>query len=188
MMTRLPVNARSECVAPSTRPVGGVVESMRMFHAACAASQRPGLSPTRGSGDGAVAETIGSTGFGITAGAGGGGGGGGGVPRPAAGAAAGAGAASGGAAAPVGAGGVGVGDGVAEGVGAAGAAAGAAAGGRGVVAGGDAVLSAVLHANHPTASAATNSACLFFIACDPPASHASARSRCLDPRTHPRRT
>src|SRR5262245_36579891 len=80
MMTRLPVNARSECVAPNTRPVGGVVESMRMFHAACAASQRPGLRPTRGSGDGAVVETIGSTGFGITAG--GGGGGGGGVPRP----------------------------------------------------------------------------------------------------------
>src|SRR5206468_8507416 len=62
----------------------GVVESIRMFHAACAASQRPGRSPTRGSGDGAVADTIGSTGFGITAG--GGGGGGGGVPRPPAGA------------------------------------------------------------------------------------------------------
>src|SRR5262245_33544659 len=188
MMTRLPVNARSECVAPSTRPVGGVVESMRMFHEACAASQRPGLSPTRGSGDGAVAETIGSTGFGITAGAGGGGGGGGVLP-----AAAGApacpalveGAAGGG----VGAGAAGVGDGAAEGgCGVAGAAAGAAAGGRGVVAGGDAVLSAVLHANHPTASAATNSACVFFIACDPPASRASARSRCLDRRTHPRRT
>src|SRR5437867_488129 len=81
MIARLPVNARSECVAPSTLPVGGVVESMRMFHAACAASQRPGRSPTRGSGVGAVADTIGSTGFGITAG--GGGGGGGGVPRPA---------------------------------------------------------------------------------------------------------
>src|SRR5262245_22708948 len=80
MMTRLPVNARSECVAPSTLPVGGVVDSMRMFQAACAASQRPGLRPTRGSGDGVVAETIGSTGLGITAG--GGGGGGGGVPRP----------------------------------------------------------------------------------------------------------
>src|SRR5436309_10536055 len=79
-MTRLPENARSECVAPSVRPFGGVVESMRMFHAACAASQRPALSPTRGSGDGVVPDTIGSTGFGITAG--GGGGGGGGVPRP----------------------------------------------------------------------------------------------------------
>src|SRR3954465_13309154 len=54
---------------------------MRMFQAAWAASQRPGLRPTRGSGEGAVAETIGVTGFGITAGGGGGGGGGG--PRPA---------------------------------------------------------------------------------------------------------
>src|SRR5438094_9556122 len=81
MITRLPVNARSECVAPSTFPFGGVVESMRMFHAACAASQRPAFRPTRGSGVGAVAETIGVTGGGITAG--GGGGGGGGLPRPA---------------------------------------------------------------------------------------------------------
>src|SRR5437660_10398886 len=81
MIARLPVNARSECVAPSTFPFGGVVESMRMFHAACAASQRPGLRPTRGSGVGAVSDTIGVTGAGITAG--GGGGGGGGVPRPA---------------------------------------------------------------------------------------------------------
>src|SRR5437868_15420969 len=80
MIARLPVNARSECVAPSTFPFGGVVESMRMFHAACAASQRPGRRPTRGSGDGAVADTIGAIGGGITAG--GGGGGGGGVPRP----------------------------------------------------------------------------------------------------------
>src|SRR5262245_55576815 len=105
MMTRLPVNAMSECVAPSTRPVGGVVESMRMFHAACAASQRPGLSPTRGSGDGVVAEMIGSTGFGITAGGGGGGGGGGAAPRPAfdAGAGAGDGAAADGAGAGAGA-------------------------------------------------------------------------------------
>ena len=50
-----------------------------MFHAACAASHRPGRNPTRGSGVGAVAETIGATGGGITAG----GGGGGGFPRPA---------------------------------------------------------------------------------------------------------
>src|SRR5215510_52818 len=77
-MTRLPENARSECVAPRVFPFGGVVDSMRMFHAACAASQRPGRSPTRGSGDGAVADTIGVTGGGITAGGGGGGGGGGG--------------------------------------------------------------------------------------------------------------
>src|SRR5437660_10076432 len=80
MIAYLPENARSECVAPSVLPVGGVVEIMRMFQAACPASQRPGLSPTRGSGVGAVVETIGSTGFGMTAG--GGGGGGGGVPRP----------------------------------------------------------------------------------------------------------
>src|SRR5215510_12393942 len=79
-MTRLPEKARSECVAPSVLPFGGVVESMRMFHAACAASQRPALNPTRGSGAGVVADTIGVTGAGITAG--GGGGGGGGLPRP----------------------------------------------------------------------------------------------------------
>src|SRR5262245_66354935 len=79
-MTYLPVNARSECVAPSTRPFGGVVDIIRMFHAAWAASQRPALRPTRGSGDGAVADTMGATGGGRTAGAGGGGGGG--VPRP----------------------------------------------------------------------------------------------------------
>src|SRR4029453_18102311 len=84
-MTYLPVNARSECVAPSTRPLGGVVDSIRMFHAAWAASQRPALRPTRGSGVGAVADTMGATGGGMTAGAGGGGGGG--VPRPPAGAA-----------------------------------------------------------------------------------------------------
>src|SRR5262249_55839989 len=113
-MTRLPENARSECVAPSVFPFGGVVESMRMFQAACAASQRPAFSPTRGSGAGAVAETIGATGGGITAG--GGGGGGGGVPRPAgAGGAIVSGAADGAAAAGgVAAGGVAVGGGAAD--------------------------------------------------------------------------
>src|SRR5262245_25408761 len=186
MMTRLPVNARSECVAPSTRPVGGVVESMRMFQAACAASQRPGLSPTRGSGDGAVVETIGSTGFGITAG-GGGGGGGGGVPRPGA-AAAGPAPADGAAGAGEAAGVDGAADGVAGGGAADGAGvAGAAAGGLGV-AGGEAVWSAVLHANHPNASATTNSAYVFLIASDPPASRACVRFRSLDPRTRPTRT
>src|SRR5581483_8821796 len=80
-MAYLPANARSECVDPSVLPVGGVVEIMRMFQAACPASQRPGFNPTRGSGVGAVSDTIGVTGLGITAG--GGGGGGGGVPRPA---------------------------------------------------------------------------------------------------------
>src|SRR6476469_9147291 len=125
MIARLPLNARSECVAPSTFPVGGVVESMRMFQAACPASHRPGLSPTRGSGLGVVAETIGVTGFGITAG--GGEGGGGGVPRPAdagsAGAGAGGAGAAGGAAAAAG--------------GAAGCAATAGAGAAGAGGGGD---------------------------------------------------
>src|SRR6516225_549110 len=46
---------------------------MRMFQAACPASHRPGLRPTRGSGLGAVIETMGVTGGGITAGGGGGG-------------------------------------------------------------------------------------------------------------------
>ena len=59
---------------------GGVVDTRRMFHAAWAASQRPGARPTRGSGLGAVADTIGVTGGGMTAG--GGVGGGGGLPRP----------------------------------------------------------------------------------------------------------
>src|SRR5438876_8237653 len=44
-----------------------------MFQAAWPASQRPGARPTRGSGLGAVVETIGVTGGGITAGGGGGG-------------------------------------------------------------------------------------------------------------------
>src|SRR6187455_118884 len=79
-MAYLPENARSECVAPSDFPVGGVVDTMFMFHAACAASHHPAFRPTRGSGEGGVPEMIGSAGFGITVG--GGGGGGGGVPRP----------------------------------------------------------------------------------------------------------
>src|ERR671936_3060561 len=79
-MAYLALNARSELVTPRNFSVGGVVEIILMFHAACAASHRPGFRPTRGSGLGAVAETIGVTGAGMTAG--GGGGGGGGVPRP----------------------------------------------------------------------------------------------------------
>src|SRR5262245_53100616 len=79
-MTYLPVNAKSELVMPLNFSDGGVVDSRRMFHAACAASHRPAARPTRGSGLGALSETIGVTGAGITAG--GGGGGGGGVPRP----------------------------------------------------------------------------------------------------------
>src|SRR5499427_9220983 len=72
-MTYFPAKARSECVAPADDGLGGVVEIMRKFHAACAASQRPGARPTRGSGFGGVIETIGVTGGGITAGGGGGG-------------------------------------------------------------------------------------------------------------------
>src|SRR5215213_9377626 len=72
-MTRLPVNARSECVEPSVLPCGGDVESSRMFHAACSASHRPALRVGRGSGVGAVADTTGVTGFGIVAGGGSGG-------------------------------------------------------------------------------------------------------------------
>src|SRR5215470_11402255 len=72
-MTYFPVKARSECVAPADDALGGVVEIMRMFHAACPASQRPAARPTRGSGFGGVIETIGVTGGGITAGGGGGG-------------------------------------------------------------------------------------------------------------------
>src|SRR5262247_672831 len=72
-MTYFPVKARSECVAPADAALGGVVEIMRMFQAACAASHRPAARPTRGSGFGGVIETIGVTGGGITAGGGGGG-------------------------------------------------------------------------------------------------------------------
>src|SRR5437773_12399651 len=72
-MAYFPVKAKSECVAPADDALGGVVEIIRMFHAACAASQRPGARPTRGSGFGAVIETVGVTGGGITAGGGGGG-------------------------------------------------------------------------------------------------------------------
>src|SRR6266508_5215899 len=126
---------------------------MRMFHAAWAASQRPAFSPTRGSGVGAVAETIGSTGRGMTGG--GGGGGGGGVPRPPppavappAGISGEAGVAAAGAAA---AGGVLVG-GAAAGAGVPGVAAGG--GVLGAAAGGAAVLAELAHAATPRAPAA----------------------------------
>src|SRR6185436_17147709 len=72
-MAYLPLKARSECVAPAEASLGGVVEIMRIFQAACPASQRPGARPIRGSGFGAVIETSGVTGGGITAGGGGGG-------------------------------------------------------------------------------------------------------------------
>src|SRR5437867_4312640 len=72
-MTYFPVNASSDWVAPADDALGGVVEMMLMFHAACAAPKRPGARPTRGSGFGGVIETIGVTGAGITSGGGGGG-------------------------------------------------------------------------------------------------------------------
>ena len=84
-MAYLPVNARSECVAPSEPFGGGVVETIRMFHSAMPASHMPALRPMRGSGVGIVAEMIGAGGAGITAGIGSGGGGGGPAgapPRP----------------------------------------------------------------------------------------------------------
>src|SRR5215831_14557464 len=72
-MAYLPEKARSEWTAPADASLGGVVEIIRMFQAAWPASQRPAARPTRGSGAGAVIETIGVTGGGITAGGGGGG-------------------------------------------------------------------------------------------------------------------
>src|SRR5436190_10143012 len=169
MIARLPVNARSECVAPSTLPVGGVVEIMRMFQPACAASQRPALSPTRGSGDGVVAEMIGSTGFGMTAG--GGGGGGGGVPRPPLA----AGAAAGGVAAPAAAGAAAAGAGVDEAGGGVAARGGgddgggvdgaAAAGVAGADEGGFDAVFELAHAYTPTANAASR---ISFLMNNPP--------------------
>src|SRR5262249_5642773 len=197
-MTRLPENARSECVAPSVRPFGGVVESMRMFQGAWAACQRPGFNPTRGSGFGAVAETIGATGGGITAG--GGGGGGGGVPRPAgAGGAivsgAAEGVAAGGAGATAGAGAAAAG---AAGAGAGAGAAAAAGGALGAAAGGDAFAVVVdfAHPGTPTAAAAIASAAsrplinhiLVVLIGGSPAFRASCRSRSTDRRTRPTRT
>src|SRR5262245_61746841 len=202
-MTYLPVNARSECVAPSTRPFGGVVDSIRMFHAACAASQRPALRPTRGSGDGAVADTMGATGGGMTAGAGGGGGGG--VPRPPAGPMPPAGAAADGSlggvaaaagvAAPAGGGGVTAGGGVAAGggvtagggvVAAGGVGCGAAAGGvLGATAGG-AVFEEPAHAATPNALPASrnasNNATIHLMGVLPPASCSFDRSRWIGRR------
>src|SRR5712692_9489618 len=151
MIAYLPANARSECVAPSTFPLGGVVEIMRMFHAAWPASQRPALSPTRGSGVGAVIETIGATGRGMTAG--GGGGGGGGVPRPprpppaSAASAGGAGAASPGAVATGGAAGGVLGGGDAAGGGV-----------LGIAAGGAAFVDELAHAATPNAPPASTTA------------------------------
>jgi hypothetical protein len=79
-MAYLPVKARSELVTPTNFSAGGVVDTIFMFQAACAAVHCPAASPTRRSGAGAVADTTGVTGGGMTLG--GGGVGGGGVPRP----------------------------------------------------------------------------------------------------------
>src|SRR3982751_3109503 len=71
--------------SPSDFSLGAVAEMRRMFQAACPAFHQPALRPTRGSGVGAVPETIGSAGFGIDFGGIGGGGGGGGrgwAPSP----------------------------------------------------------------------------------------------------------
>ena len=88
--------SRSRCSCPGSRscprtrdpsasrrapgPVGGVVESMRMFHAACAGIPAPGLESDARIGRRRGRRDDGRHGGGITAG--GGGGGGGGVPRP----------------------------------------------------------------------------------------------------------
>ena len=79
-MAYLPEKARSELVTPTNFSAGGVVDTIFMFQAACAAVHCPAASPTRRSGVGAVADTMGVTGGGMTLG--GGGVGGGGVPRP----------------------------------------------------------------------------------------------------------
>ena len=180
-----------------------------MFHAACAASQRPAFSPTRGSGAGAVGDTTGATGAGITAGGGGGGGGGVRPPLPLAPSPAdGVEAVSGGAAgAPAG----GPDDDVddvddvdavdaVDAAGVAGGAAGAAAaagGAAAVVAGSGALFPELAHAGMPNAAAADRAAAsrplikstrMFFIGGGSPASRSSARSQWTDRRTRPTRT
>src|SRR5512146_1661142 len=53
-MTSVPMNARSEFVTPTNPSGGGVCDTSLRFQIASAASWSPALSPTRGSGDGAV--------------------------------------------------------------------------------------------------------------------------------------
>src|SRR5436190_19871920 len=182
---------------------------MRMFHAACAASQRPAFSPTRGSGAGAVGDTTGATGAGITAGGGGGGGGGVRPPLPLAPSPAGGVEAVSGGAAGAPAGGpdddvddvddVDAVDAV-DAAGVAGGAAGAAAaagGAAAVVAGSGALFPELAHAGMPNAAAADRAAAsrplikstrMFFIGGGSPASRSSARSQWTDRRTRPTRT
>src|SRR6188508_2083861 len=57
-MAYLPLNARSELVTPWNWDDGGVCESTRRFQAASPASVRPARRPTRGSGEGGVAEVV----------------------------------------------------------------------------------------------------------------------------------
>src|SRR4051812_27226417 len=167
--------------SPSDFSLGAVAEIRRMFHAAWPAFHHPPLRPPRGSGLGAVPDTIGSTGFGIVFG--GGGDGGGGVPRPPRPAFAGAplaGAAAAGSAA-------GVAAGCAAGVAAAG---GCAAGGGVVVAGvavGDTAGGAAGFEDPPHAAissasvpAANNPVNRFINLC-PPACASSRRSRLTGP-------
>ncbi|PYR42611.1 MAG: hypothetical protein DMF93_05425 [Acidobacteria bacterium] len=139
-----------------------------------------------------MAETIGVTGGGITAG--GGGGGGGGLPRPAgAGGAIVSGAADGAAAAGVAAGAPAAGGAAAGG--GAGAAAGAALGGAAGAAGADAFVLELAHAGTASAAAPTHAATsrpsinhgLIVLISGSPAFRASDRSRSTDRRTHPTR-
>src|SRR5688500_18480932 len=52
------MKARSEFVTPTNFSDGGVVETLRMFHAASAASMRPARRPMRGSGLGGSADIV----------------------------------------------------------------------------------------------------------------------------------
>src|SRR5258708_29281420 len=191
MTARLPENARSEWVAPNTFPVGGVVESMRMFHAACAASRRAALRPARGWGVGVGEDTMGSAGFGMTAG--GGGGGGGGVPRPPRPAS--AAPAAGIAAAGVVAGADGAAGAVGVGAAAGGGVAGVVAGGGalGALAGAAPFVDELAHAGDPSAAVAIRTANRppresVLMAVDSPTSRACDRSRSIDRRKRQTRT
>src|SRR5580704_6361711 len=55
-MTVFPMNARSELDLPTNASGGRMVDTKCMFHSACPASQRPALSPTRGSGIGSAGD------------------------------------------------------------------------------------------------------------------------------------
>src|SRR5689334_18576695 len=57
-MTYFPVKARSELVYPTKSWEGGVCDTTFRFQVASCASNRPALSPTRGSGLGGVADML----------------------------------------------------------------------------------------------------------------------------------